>query len=104
MKPNANKIKYIILVLSCVCLLYASLIMFVHFIDIDIDVIPKWMSMLIGMALNLGIIPFVYLLCILLSINIVIIHLKKWSIESEFFISTLILIAIMVLLCVVIIW
>ena len=100
-----NKMKHIILILSCACIIYALFLMFIKFVDMPndlsvmIDNPPPWL-MVTGMVLALCTLPFTYLIFILLSINIIIMHLNKWSIKSEYLISTLILLAAMVLLCV----
>jgi len=53
--------------------------------------VPHYLSIL-----EFYIIPFIILLFILVIINIIKMHVEKWSIKSEYFISTLILLALTV--------
>ena len=75
------------------------------YIDIDdIDIESNMLIvMLLGMVLELFTHPFSILLFILLSTNIIIMHLKKWSIKSEYVLSIFILLITMVLYIVVVI-
>ena len=107
-KTITNKIKHVILILSCVCLIYALFLLFVKFLETKSDYLSPmgghppfgFYGIAIGTVLELCTSPFFYLLIILLSANIIIMHLKKWSIELEYLFSTLILLATMVIVCV----
>jgi drug/metabolite transporter (DMT)-like permease len=85
--------KKIIPTLSCICLIYFSLLIFISYKQI-------FPNNFFRALLELFTIPFLILLIVLLGISFKKLHSEKWSIKSKYFFSILILLATLALLIV----
>jgi len=85
--------KNIILILSCTCLTYFSLLIFISYKQI-------FLNIFFGALFELITIPLLMLVIVLLGISFKGLHSEKWSIKSKYFFSILILFTTIALLSV----